>query len=229
VAAHGPHLDCGIVSAPDRSAAGEARRPGRPRGSVASTTEATREGIVEVAIELFSEIGYHATSVAEIGARTDLQPGALYYHIKSKEDLLWEILRRYTEEALAGARRVIGSDDGPVTKLEQLIDVHVAIIVEHRREVLIQMRDADALNEQHARQLLALRQEVQDCWEQVLVAGHRSGEFVRANRIVANGLLGMMNSISQWYKPQHGYAVDDIAAQFKGMVLQGLVGRSAAD
>jgi hypothetical protein len=39
----------------------------------------------------------------------------------------------------------------------------------------------------------------------------------------------MMNSISQWYKPQHGYAVDDIAAQFKGMVLQGLVGRSAAD
>jgi TetR/AcrR family transcriptional regulator, cholesterol catabolism regulator len=229
VATNDAHLDCGTVSAPDRPKAGEAKRPGRPRGSVASTTEATREGILEVAIELFSEIGYHATSVAEIGVRTDLQPGALYYHIKSKEGLLWEILRRYTEEALAGARRVVATDDGPVTKLEQLIDVHVAIIVKHRREVLIQLRDADALNEQHARQLLALRQEVQDCWEQTLVAGYRTGQFVRANRIIANGLLGMLNSISQWYKPQHGSGVGDIAAEFKSMVLEGLVGRPTAD
>jgi TetR/AcrR family transcriptional regulator, cholesterol catabolism regulator len=213
------------VKAPDRHATSEPRRPGRPRGSLTSTTETTREGILEVAVQLFAEIGYHATSVAEIGARTDLQPGALYYHIKSKEGLLWEILRRYTEEALAGARRVIGTDGDPVAKLQMLIDVHVAIIVEHQREVLIQMRDSDALNEDHARQLLTLRQEVQDCWEQVLEDGRRSGEFNRAGRIVANGLLGMLNSISQWYKPGHGYDAENIAAEFKGMVLEGVVDR----
>jgi TetR/AcrR family transcriptional regulator, cholesterol catabolism regulator len=225
VARHSARLDYGVVSAPDRQADGETRRPGRPRGSIASTTGATREGILEVAIELFAEIGYHATSVAEIGVRTDLQPGALYYHIKSKEGLLWEILRRYTEEALAGALRVVAGDDAPSAKLEQLIDVHVAIIVEHQREVLIQMRDADALNEDHSQQLLALRQQVQDCWERVLEDGHRSGEFSHANRIVANGLLGMLNSISQWYRSGHGYGADDIATDFKSLVMNGLVSR----
>jgi AcrR family transcriptional regulator len=175
-----------------------------------------------VAIELFSEVGYHATSVAEIGNRTDLQAGALYYHIKSKEELLWEILRRYTEKALAAAQRVVATDASPTEKLGQLIDVHVAIIARHRREVLIQLRDADALNAEHMRQLQALRQEVQECWESVLEAGYGAGELTRANRIVANGLLGMMNSVAQWYRPRRGHSVDEISQELRAMVIEGL-------
>ncbi|MCP2317709.1 transcriptional regulator, TetR family [Nocardia amikacinitolerans] len=175
-----------------------------------------------MAIELFSTVGYHATSVAEIGNRTDLQAGALYYHIKSKEELLWEILRRYTEKALAGAQRVVATDSTPVEKLGQLIDSHVRIIARHQSEVLIQMRDADALSDEHMRQLQSLRQEVQDCWESVLEEGYRAGELTRGNRIVANGLLGMVNSVSQWYRPRRGESVDEIAREFRAMVIDGL-------
>ncbi|MGW6728012.1 TetR/AcrR family transcriptional regulator [Nocardia sp. NPDC055029] len=175
-----------------------------------------------MAIELFSTVGYHATSVAEIGNRTDLQPGALYYHIKSKEELLWEILRSYTEKALAGAQRVVAADVAPLEKLGRLIDVHVSIIARHRREVLIQMRDADALSVEHMRELQVLRQAVQECWEGVLEEGYRVGELTRASRIVANGLLGMMNSVAQWYRPGRGQGVDEIAAEFRGMVIDGL-------
>lgn len=215
-------LDCVVVSAPDPSGSDGPRRPGRRRGSVAGTTEATRERILQVAIELFSEVGYHATSVAEIGNRTDLLAGALYYHIKSKEELLWEILRRYTEKALAGAQQVVATEATPTDKLRQLIDVHVGIIARHRHEVLIQLRDADALNAEHKRQLQALRQDVQDCWEDVLEAGYRAGELTRANRIVANGLLGMLNSVSQWYQPRRGHSVDEISREFQAMILDGL-------
>ncbi|MFI6953404.1 TetR/AcrR family transcriptional regulator [Nocardia sp. NPDC050408] len=175
-----------------------------------------------MAIELFSTVGYHATSVAEIGNRTNLQPGALYYHIKCKEELLWEILRRYTMKALAGAQRVVAAEATPVEKLGQLIDAHVRIIVRHQREVLVQMRDADALSAEHMRQLQALRQEVQDCWEGVLEQGYRAGELTRANRIVANGLLGMMNSVAQWYRPGRGQRIDEIVGEFQAMVIDGL-------
>ncbi|MFE3060736.1 TetR/AcrR family transcriptional regulator [Nocardia sp. NPDC059239] len=175
-----------------------------------------------MAIELFATVGYHATSVAEIGARTDLQPGALYYHIKSKEELLWEILRRYVEKALDGAQQVTAMDLDPVEKLGQLIDVHIRIIAKHRREVLIQVRDADALSADHMAQLQELRQQVQDCWESVLDEGYRAGLFTRSNRIVANGLLGMVNSISQWYRPRRGATADEIAREFRAMVIDGL-------
>ncbi|UGT55107.1 TetR/AcrR family transcriptional regulator [Nocardia asteroides] len=175
-----------------------------------------------MAIELFAAVGYHATSVAEIGSRTDLQPGALYYHIKSKEELLWEILRRYTEKALEGARRVASTDADPVDKLGQLIDVHVAIILRHRSEVLIQIRDADALSSEHAARLQALRQGVQDCWETVLEEGYRAGKFTRSNRIVVNSLLGMVNSISQWYRPRSGSNAEEIARELRATIIDGL-------
>jgi AcrR family transcriptional regulator len=215
-------LDCVLVEAPDDLTSGGSRRPGRPRGSVASTTGPTRERIVEVAIELFSTRGYHATSVSEIGERTGLRPGALYYHIKSKEDLLWEILESYTEEALAGARQVVTTDVSAVEKLGLLIDGHVRTIARHRREVLIQLRDADALTAEHHEELQAMRHEVQRCWEGVLDEGYRAGEFARSNRIVASGLLGMLNSVAQWYHPGPGQSVDTIAEELRAMVVDGL-------
>ncbi|QXE35362.1 TetR/AcrR family transcriptional regulator [Streptomyces sp. GMY02] len=90
----------------------------------------TRQRIQDIALELFAEQGYEKTSLREIAERLDVTKAALYYHFKTKEDILislfedlmrpidelitWgrsqphtletkrEILRRYSE-ALAGA------------------------------------------------------------------------------------------------------------------------------
>ncbi|MGW2504627.1 TetR/AcrR family transcriptional regulator [Streptomyces sp. NPDC001588] len=90
----------------------------------------TRQRIQDVALELFAEQGYEKTSLREIAERLDVTKAALYYHFKTKEEILvsifedlsrpidelidWgkaqphsletkqEVLRRYSE-ALAGA------------------------------------------------------------------------------------------------------------------------------
>ncbi|MGW6729664.1 TetR family transcriptional regulator [Nocardia sp. NPDC055029] len=215
------------MGSPQHSEKGPARRaPGRPRGSIASQTEATRERIIEVATELFAADGFHATSVSTIGTRTQLQPGALYYHIKSKEDLLWEILRSYTEKALAGARAVVAIDADPVEKLGRLIDAHLDTITRHRLEVIIQSRDADALTPEHAAQLQELRRDVQHCWETVLGEGETTGKLMQGNRIVANGLLGMVNAAAVWYRPDHGDTPQKIARELRKMIINGLAPRT---
>jgi AcrR family transcriptional regulator len=203
---------------------GEApRRPrGRPPGSVAGQGAATRERIIDSAIELFAAKGFHAASVAEIGDRADVQPGALYYHIRSKHELLWEILRRYTEQALQGAEAITTADLDPVDKLRKLIGFHVGIIVEHRREVAIQVRDGGALTGHRATELQTLRERVQDCWQRVLDDGHQTGLLRSADRAVVNGLLGMVNMLYLWYRPEIGDTVESIADQYCAMVLDGL-------
>ncbi|MEW2510627.1 helix-turn-helix domain-containing protein [Streptomyces sp. NPDC046870] len=90
----------------------------------------TRQRIQDVALELFAEQGYEKTSLREIAERLDVTKAALYYHFKTKEEIIvslfadltkpiedlieWggrqphtletkqEIVRRYSE-ALAGA------------------------------------------------------------------------------------------------------------------------------
>lgn len=184
--------------------------------------EATRERVIEVAAQLFAEKGFHGTSVADIGAAADLQPGALYYHIRSKEDLLWQILCSYTEKALEGAERIVESDSDPASKLGDLIEFHVRTIAEHRREVMIQLRDADALSGENAALLHALRERVQECWEGVLDEGHRAGALAQGDRVVANGLLGMVNMMPLWYRPDRGDTPEGVARRFRAMVLDGL-------
>ncbi|HEY9373828.1 helix-turn-helix domain-containing protein [Streptomyces sp.] len=48
----------------------------------------TRQRIQDVALELFAEHGYEKTSLREIAERLDVTKAALYYHFKTKEDIL---------------------------------------------------------------------------------------------------------------------------------------------
>ena len=53
----------------------------------------TRRRIQEVALELFVERGYEGTSLREIAERLDVTKAALYYHFKTKEDILVALVR----------------------------------------------------------------------------------------------------------------------------------------
>jgi AcrR family transcriptional regulator len=55
----------------------------------------TRARIQAVAIELFSEQGYDKTSLREIAERLDVTKAALYYHFKSKEDIIRSLIDDY--------------------------------------------------------------------------------------------------------------------------------------
>jgi len=63
----------------------------------------TRERIQEIALELFAEQGYEKTSLREIAERLGVTKAALYYHFKSKED----IVRSFVEDYRAELEQVI--------------------------------------------------------------------------------------------------------------------------
>jgi AcrR family transcriptional regulator len=67
---------------------GAAHHEGRRHGD-------TRARIQQVALELFAEHGYDKTSLREIAERLDVTKAALYYHFKSKEDIVRSLVEDY--------------------------------------------------------------------------------------------------------------------------------------
>jgi AcrR family transcriptional regulator len=71
--------------------------------------EATRRRILDSAIDLFSELGYGETGLADVLARAGVSKGAFYYHFDSKEAVAVAIIedfrRRNTETVLEHADR----------------------------------------------------------------------------------------------------------------------------
>ena len=76
--------------------AGHRARAEVPRGG-------TRERIQAIALELFAEQGYEKTSLREIAERLGVTKAALYYHFRSKED----IVRSFVEDYRAELEQVI--------------------------------------------------------------------------------------------------------------------------
>ena len=203
------------------------RRPGRPAGG--SDGAATRARVVDAAIELFGSQGFHATGVAELARTVGLGAGALYYHIGSKEELLWLVLERHVRLSLSRAEEVAASDLSPEAKLRELVRGHVEIISRHRREVAIYLRDADALRGDRATELQSLRGQVQSVWQRVITEGHRLGDFRTDDQITVNGILGMVNMVYLWYEPGRGYSATEVAERFSDLVIGGLTTRSPAE
>ncbi|MFD6162168.1 TetR/AcrR family transcriptional regulator [Nocardia sp. NPDC060256] len=199
-----------------------ARRRGRPPAAE-STAGDTRERIVRAAVDLFAEKGFHGTGVAEIGDRADVQRGALYYHIGSKEELLWQILHDYIQLMLVDAERIVAGTDDPISKLRKLIHSHVGLIIDHRREVAIQLRDVTALSGERGAQLQELRDRVQHCWQRVLDTGHAAGLLRTNDHVVTNSVLGMLNMVTFWYRPHGGHSPAEIADILATTFLDGVV------
>nr|WSZ97625.1 TetR/AcrR family transcriptional regulator [Streptomyces sp. NBC_00857] len=67
----------------------------------------THQRIQDVALELFAEQGYEKTSLREIAERLDVTKAALYYHFKTKEDILigiFQDLSRPIDDLIAWGR-----------------------------------------------------------------------------------------------------------------------------
>ncbi|MBQ1051459.1 TetR/AcrR family transcriptional regulator [Micromonospora sp. C51] len=59
---------------------------------MSQSTGGTRERIKAVALELFTEQGYEATSLREVAERLGVTKAALYYHFKSKDEIVTSVV-----------------------------------------------------------------------------------------------------------------------------------------
>jgi AcrR family transcriptional regulator len=111
--------------------------PGNPAGTAEHAQEQphggrrgdTRARIQQVALELFAEQGYERTSLREIAERLGVTKAALYYHFKSKED----IVRSFTEDYFSRIDALIawGREQPPGARTAQeLLDRYITIVME---------------------------------------------------------------------------------------------------
>ncbi|MCL2035472.1 MAG: TetR/AcrR family transcriptional regulator [Oscillospiraceae bacterium] len=93
--------------------------------------------ILDAAEALFSEKGYDETSISDIIEKVGVARGTVYYHFKSKEDVLNAIIERLSVRLLTAGREIAADKSAPV--LERLFKTLMAMKAVDSAEIIDQM------------------------------------------------------------------------------------------
>ena len=108
-----------------------------------------RERILDTALELFNEEGYDKTSLREIAERLDVTKAALYYHFKSKADILLALHLRLHDLGADLLTELDGLTDGQavVAAWPALVDRFIGDVLANRELFLVHQRNERAFRE----------------------------------------------------------------------------------
>jgi AcrR family transcriptional regulator len=168
----------------------------------AAARDSTAGAILDAAIEEMAAHGYHGTSVRDIAARVGVSAGVLYYHFKSKQDLLVAILTtsmdrlvRQTEDALFDA----GS--APVDRLRAIVGVHVLLHTERQRESLLGNSELRSLESAGRALVVAGRDAQQRMFDRVVADGVKRGVFhTPLPAEAARSVVSACTAVASWYR-----------------------------
>ena len=91
----------------------------------ASQKASRRADLLRAAASLFAERGFAAVSTVELGDAVGMSGPALYNYVRSKDELLQELLQGASEQLVAGARDILGGDLSAHATLVALIGFHI--------------------------------------------------------------------------------------------------------
>ena len=189
--------------------------------------EETRKGLMESALELFDQNGYHATSVDAIVVAAGMTKGAFYHHFESKEDVLLQIQEEYIDNRLQNCQGILEMTDDPLERLRMLISEAMIGIDQFRPQVAIFFQERRFLRGDRFASIKEKRDAVDSIYESVVRAGIQSGVIdARFHpRIASFGILGMCAWAFNWYRSSGALSVETIADELSAMVLLGLAPR----
>lgn len=181
-----------------------------------------RAQVLEVAVALFNEQGYDATSVSDLAARLGLTKSALYHHFDSKEQLLSLAL----DEALDGLESVLdepaATQGSPAERLEAVLRGAVRVLVDRLPYVTLLLRVRGNSDVERA----ALeRRRAFDHRVTTLVTQAQADDLVRDDidgAVVTRLIFGMVNSIVEWYRPGGPVDRERLGHDVVTLVLDGM-------
>jgi AcrR family transcriptional regulator len=189
-------------------------RRGRPGHSL--------DSLLDVAVAVFNERGYDATSMDELAARLGITKSAIYHHVPSKVDLLRLALDRALDALFAVTEEPGATGGRAIDRLEHVVRGSVRVLAEQLPFVTLLLR----VRGNSAVEVAALdrRRRFDRLVTDLVRAAEDEGD-VRPDvdpALTGRLLFGTVNSLVEWYRPGGGLSADALADALVTTAFQGL-------
>lgn len=134
-----------------------------------------RQQIVEGAVRLFVEKGFHKTTTREIARECGLSIGTMYEYIQSKEDVLYLVCDFIHSELEKKLLETISVEDSGIVSLRKALTHLFRIMGEMRTSVLLIYQEVKSLPKEQMSHVLGREEEMTGIFAQILEKGRADG------------------------------------------------------
>ena len=167
------------------------------------TTKNSRADVMAAAGRLFSQKGYHGTSMRDLGRELGLLGSSLYAHVDSKQDLLVEVVETGAQLFQASADAAVQVEGSAEARLRALIEGHIEVVLENVDVARTFLNEARVLDHEHREKVLEARDAYESAFRAVIAEGRDDGSFRNDvdPKTATIFVLSILNAIERWYRP----------------------------
>jgi AcrR family transcriptional regulator len=199
------------------------RRKDREGRASRANGRATRAAVREKAIDLFYQYGYRSASLRTLAEQVGLQAGSLYNHITNKQELLFHLLKEIMEEVLERTSRRVRKGDSPLVQLHEFVETHLDFHTTRLKEIFIGNSELRNLEPENYKAIIALRRAYFDVIHDIVSSGVQQKLFhVKDAKTAARVIIGMLNSVSGWYRIGGGVSQRELIDVYLTMIFRAL-------
>jgi len=193
-----------------------------PSAHVRAKRRRRRAEILHSALSAFRARGYHATTLEDIAKQLGIRSAALYHYFPDKEAILYACHR----EGLAEVERLLAEARARYAaapeRLAHAIREHVRVMTDTLEGSALAF-EVSALAPRHRAEVIAERDRYERGLREIVAEGVRSGEFRPVDpKLAAFALLGAINWVARWYRPDGPVRAPELGAQFADHLVNGL-------
>jgi AcrR family transcriptional regulator len=198
------------------------------RGALPERTELSpaRRRLFETALALFSRDGYNGVSVRDIVKELDQHPTAIYAHVSSKQELIFELVKLgFTTHRDRVAEALLEAGADPVDQIRALCEAHVRVHLDYPALARVTNRASESLEAEHAEERQRRRSEAARTFQEVVARGQRLGVFADDDPLLLVQAIGGMGSRApEWWAPDSGVDPEHVVQTFADFAVRILTG-----
>ena len=189
--------------------------------------QSRRTAVLAVARRIFSQKGYHATSINDLIEGADIARGTFYLYFESKRAIFDELLDQLVATLKAQVRRIDVAPGAPppVQQMNEMVDRLLKTLLENREMARILLREAVGIDKDFDRKLA----DFYGLFEAMLVKALHTGRTLGLLRpcdaqVVSRCILGSVKEVVQWAFVEQDPKKIDITRMGRELIMHTLKG-----
>jgi AcrR family transcriptional regulator len=201
---------------------------GRRRSFVRADSKERWKQILEISGHLFYQKGFVSTSMEEVSDAVGLLKGSLYHYIRSKEDLLFEVLEGLHVDGEEIIAAVQFESDDPMAQLREYLKKAAIFAGNNAERLAIFFRDFDKVPADRRSEIISEREMYTQTVARLLTEA-KAKDLTAPTldvRLASKLLSGAISSTHEWLRPHGRRPLEDAAEEIANFLIDGITPKS---